>query len=136
MVIDVAADFVPDFLHELPLVDEPRLGALEQERRIQLARGPSCAVAVEPDGTRGAPEAGLRLPATPRPLDEYGTRGPEPALQLRIDEARAVVSDAASYGRVCAHCDVSTHVRLRYLPVPAAGPLGMRQTLESECIRP
>jgi len=106
VVVDVAADLVPHAIHELPLVDEPGLGALEQERRVQLARDSGRGVAVEPDDARGEPEAGLRLPAAPRPLDEHGARGPEPAGQLGVDEARVVVGDAAGGRRVRVHCGV------------------------------
>src|SRR5450759_4929179 len=68
VVVNVAPDLVPDALHELPLVDEARPLAIEQECGVQFARPAGRLVAIETDCALGGPESGLGLAAAARPL--------------------------------------------------------------------
>jgi hypothetical protein len=91
VVIDVASDLVPDLRHELPLVDQPGMGTVQQKPGIERARRSGSRVAIEAHRAPCRPQRRLGLATPARTFDENGARGPEAGSQFRISETWKVV---------------------------------------------
>jgi hypothetical protein len=95
VIVNIGAYRVPDARDQLPFVDQARPITLEEQRRVERRGGSSRVFAIEADGAAGCSEGRLRLAAGSRSLDEHGTGGQEPRLELVIGESRPVVRDLA-----------------------------------------
>jgi hypothetical protein len=92
-IVDETANVVPDRRFDLPLVDQPWLAAIEDERRVNSKRLPGHRVDVEQHLTSGRPARGFRLAASLRALDDHGAGRRQPSTKLGIDHSCPVVHE-------------------------------------------
>lgn len=110
--VDLAADVVPDGRHELPLVDQPGPGAVEEQRRREEPCRTCLVVDVETNCAHGRPQAGRGLAAAARSLDQDGADRRETSLELGVGHPRAVLDDRGAGIAI-----QDTHMVRSYAPI-------------------
>lgn len=86
-IVDRPAHVVPDLRLYLPLIDQARGGAREDEVWVHRCGGLGRLVDVQQHLARGSLSRRLGLPTGLWPLDQDGTAGFQPLIQLLVNDA-------------------------------------------------